>query len=120
MIPRRAGSGHCSGSRVSSRFQWGRAVLFPFAATLAAELVIVAILVFSGIVELVGAFAMRHNGRLTWHVLFGLAALVAGAIGSVPRGGVRGHARSLLAQRSAWPGLAATALLRSLRLFKDR
>ena len=80
MIPRRAGSGHCSGSRVSSRFQWGRAVLFPFAATLAAELVIVAILVFSGIVELVGAFAMRHNGRLTWHVLFGLAALAAGAI----------------------------------------
>ncbi|SEP19907.1 Uncharacterized membrane protein HdeD, DUF308 family [Salinihabitans flavidus] len=56
------------------------AVLFPFAATLAAELVIGVILVASGILELVRAFAMRHNGSLTWNLLFGLAALVAGGI----------------------------------------
>jgi len=56
------------------------AVLFPFAATLAAELVIGAILVVSGVLELVSAFAMRHNGSLTWNALFGLAALVAGVI----------------------------------------
>lgn len=55
------------------------AVLFPFAATLAAELVIGVILVASGILELVRAFAMRHNGSLTWNVLFGLTALAAGA-----------------------------------------
>jgi len=40
------------------------AVLFPFAATLAAELVIGAILVVSGILELVRAFTMRRNGSL--------------------------------------------------------
>jgi len=56
------------------------AVLFPFAASLAAEVVIGAILVVSGIVELVRAFAMRQNGSLAWNVLFGLAALAAGAI----------------------------------------
>jgi len=58
----------------------GAAVLFPFAATLAAELVFGAILVVSGIVELVRAFAMRQNGSLIWNALFGLAALVAGGI----------------------------------------
>ncbi|NHQ75395.1 HdeD family acid-resistance protein [Roseovarius gahaiensis] len=58
----------------------GAAVLFPFAATLAAELVFGAILVVSGIVELVRAFAMRHNGSLAWNALFGLVAVVAGAI----------------------------------------
>ncbi|KPP85813.1 MAG: hypothetical protein HLUCCO07_01820 [Rhodobacteraceae bacterium HLUCCO07] len=56
------------------------AVLFPFAATLAAELVIGAILVASGLLELVRAFAMRHNGSLAWNALFGLAALVTGGI----------------------------------------
>lgn len=56
------------------------AIIFPFAATLAAELVIGAILVVSGVVELVRAFAMRRNGSLVWNVLFGLAALAAGVI----------------------------------------
>jgi uncharacterized membrane protein HdeD (DUF308 family) len=56
------------------------AVLFPFAATLATELLIGALLVVSGILELVRAFAMRHNGKPIWNVLFGLVALVAGAI----------------------------------------
>jgi len=56
------------------------AVLFPFAATLATELVIGALLAVSGVLELVRAFAMRRNGSLTWNVLFGLVALVAGAV----------------------------------------
>ena len=56
------------------------AIIFPFAATLAAELVIGAILVVSGIVELIRAFVMRRKGNPTWNGLFGLAALVAGAI----------------------------------------
>ena len=56
------------------------AIIFPFAATLAAELVIGAILVVSGIVELIRAFVMRRNGNLIWNVLFGLAALAAGGI----------------------------------------
>src|SRR6056297_3707553 len=56
------------------------AVLFPFAATVATELVIGAILVVSGILELIRAFAMRRNGSITWNALFGIAAMVAGAI----------------------------------------
>lgn len=56
------------------------AIVFPFAATLAATLVIGAVLCVSGIMELIRAFVMRRNGSLTWDALFGLAALVAGLI----------------------------------------
>ena len=41
-----------------------------------------------------------------------------GGFGSAPGDGVRGRARSLLAQHAA--GLAATVFLHSLRLFNDR
>ncbi|WP_296643386.1 HdeD family acid-resistance protein [Roseinatronobacter sp.] len=56
------------------------AMLFPFAATLAAELVIGAILLASGVLELVRAFAMRQSGNLFWNALFGLTAMVAGGL----------------------------------------
>ena len=56
------------------------AIIFPFAATLAVELVIGAILAVSGIVELIRTVAMRRNGSLIWNALFGLAALAAGVI----------------------------------------
>lgn len=56
------------------------AIVFPFAATLAATLVIGAILCVSGLMELIRAVAMRRNGSLIWDALFGLAALAAGLI----------------------------------------
>lgn len=56
------------------------AIIFPFAATLAAELLFGAILAASGLVELVRAFAMRRAGNFMWNAVFGLLALVAGAI----------------------------------------
>lgn len=56
------------------------AIVFPFAATLAAELVIGAVLGVSGIMELIRAFAIRRNGSVIWDALFGLAALGAGLI----------------------------------------
>jgi len=58
----------------------GLAIIFPFAATLATELLFGAILAASGLVELVRAFAMRRTGSLLWNAVFGILALVAGAI----------------------------------------
>lgn len=56
------------------------AIVFPYAATLAAELVIGAVLVVAGIMELIRAVAMRRTGSLIWDALMGLAALAAGVI----------------------------------------
>ena len=65
---------------IASILLGGLAIVFPFAATLAVELVIGAILVVSGIMELIRAVVMRRNGSLLWDTLFGLAALAAGVI----------------------------------------
>lgn len=56
------------------------AIIFPFAASLAAAMLFGAILAASGLLELVRAFVMRGAGSLLWNVLFGLAALAAGLI----------------------------------------
>lgn len=56
------------------------AIVFPFAATLAATLVIGAVLCVSGVMELIRAVAMRGNGSLIWDALFSISALVAGLL----------------------------------------
>lgn len=65
---------------IASMLLGALAIVFPFAATLAVELVTGAILVVSGVMELIRAVVMRRNGNLPWDALFGLAALVAGVI----------------------------------------
>lgn len=56
------------------------ALVFPFAATIAAELLFGAVLGFVGVIRIVSAFASRHSRNRVWMVLFGIAALIAGAL----------------------------------------
>jgi uncharacterized membrane protein HdeD (DUF308 family) len=56
------------------------ALVFPFAATIAAELLFGAVLATVGAIQVFSAFLARRSGNRVWSFLFGIAALVAGGL----------------------------------------
>lgn len=56
------------------------AMLFPFAATIAAELLFGAVLVATGVIEIIGALLSKGSRNIGWTLLFGALALIAGGI----------------------------------------
>ncbi len=56
------------------------AILFPFMATLSAEIFIGWLLVIGGIVQIVHAFRVKDWGGFFWELLIGALELIAGAI----------------------------------------
>jgi uncharacterized membrane protein HdeD (DUF308 family) len=56
------------------------ALLLPYAATIATELLIGAVLTATGIVDLVAAFRAHKTSRIAFGVLFGLLSLGAGVL----------------------------------------
>jgi uncharacterized membrane protein HdeD (DUF308 family) len=56
------------------------AIAMPFAATLAANILIGVLLAVGGVFEIVRAFGMRRTWRIVGTVLFGLIALAAGVL----------------------------------------
>ncbi|WP_296424552.1 DUF308 domain-containing protein [Yoonia sp.] len=65
-------------SGLSAIILGGTAVVFPFAATMAAELFLGAILAVSGGIQIVRALASRGDVNTLWTLLFGVVALGAG------------------------------------------
>lgn len=56
------------------------ALVFPFAATIAAELLFGAILAAVGVIQIFSALASKRSGNRLWAALYGIAALVAGGL----------------------------------------
>jgi len=56
------------------------ALVFPFAATIAAELLFGAVLASIGAIQIFSAFAARQSNNRVWAFLFGIAALIAGGL----------------------------------------
>lgn len=56
------------------------ALVYPFASTIAAELLFGAVLATVGAIQIFSTFVSRRSGNRVWSFLFGIAALVAGGL----------------------------------------
>jgi uncharacterized membrane protein HdeD (DUF308 family) len=56
------------------------AILFPFAASIAAELLVGVVLAALGLVEVTRVFYLRRGGRIPWNALSGILGIIAGSI----------------------------------------
>jgi uncharacterized membrane protein HdeD (DUF308 family) len=65
---------------VASIFLGGVALVFPFAATLASELIFGAVLVVLGVLQIVGPLASRPAGGVIWSLLVGAVTMLTGAV----------------------------------------